>query len=149
MAVAVFDTKFVKGTVLFTDFANGVKVEALFTHLPPGEHGFHIHKNGDLREKGCKGACEHFHVGPPQHHGGPPKMGGQRHTGDLGNVSIDSGKKTYTLRGIHSSDLLGRSMIIHQDEDDYGKGGFEDSLTTGHSGARIACAIIGRTKDCA
>jgi Cu-Zn family superoxide dismutase len=40
--------------------------------------------------------------------------------------------------------LFGRSVIIHADEDDYGLGGFDDSLTTGHSGKRIACAVIGR-----
>jgi Cu-Zn family superoxide dismutase len=39
-------------------------------------------------------------------------------------------------------------VIVHADPDDYGKGGEEDSLTTGHAGARIACAIIGRLKGC-
>jgi Cu-Zn family superoxide dismutase len=32
------------------------------------------------------------------------------------------------------------------DEDDCGKGGFPDSLTTGHAGKRIACAVIGYAK---
>jgi len=36
---------------------------------------------------------------------------------------------------------------VHEDEDDLGKGPFEDSLTTGHSGKRIACAIIGRVAE--
>ena len=39
-------------------------------------------------------------------------------------------------------------MIIHADKDDYGKGGWEDSKTTGHSGERIACAIIGYASVC-
>jgi Cu-Zn family superoxide dismutase len=45
-------------------------------------------------------------------------------------------------------EIIGRSIIIHQDEDDLGKGNFDDSHTTGHSGARIACSVIGISKDC-
>ena len=44
-------------------------------------------------------------------------------------------------------DILGRSVIIHEDEDDLGLGTFEDSKTTGHSGARIACSVIGIGKN--
>jgi len=32
---------------------------------------------------------------------------------------------------------------VHADEDDLGRGGFPDSKTTGHAGARIACGVIG------
>ena len=149
MAVAVFNTRSVKGEVLFSNTPQGVRVKALFTHLPSGEHGFHIHKAGDLRGEGCKGACDHYHVGEAQHHGGPPGTPGQRHTGDLGNISIDDGngnefQKQYYISGIQVADLYGRSVIVHKDPDDYGRGGKEDSHTTGHAGARIACAIIGR-----
>jgi hypothetical protein len=35
-------------------------------------------------------------------------------------------------------------MIVHEDEDDLGKGDFDDSHITGHSGKRIGCAIFGR-----
>ena len=44
-------------------------------------------------------------------------------------------------------EILGRSIIIHEDEDDCGMGNFEDSKTTGHSGSRIACSLIGISKD--
>jgi Cu-Zn family superoxide dismutase len=141
-AVAVFNTRSVQGEVTFSDRKSGLYIEATFTKLI-GSHGFHIHKAGDLRGKGCKLACDHFHVGPPQTHGGPPGFRGERHTGDLGNVT--EGKYTYILRDVKAEDLWGRSVIIHADEDDYGFGGQDDSLTTGHSGARIACAVIGRT----
>lgn len=146
-AVAVFATRSVKGEVVFKQRKGGVEVNATFTQLV-GNHGFHIHKAGDLRGEGCKGACDHYHIGPPQHHGGPPQTRsghekkGERHTGDLGNVT--EGSYRYVLKDVLVEDLFGRSVIIHADEDDYGLGGFDDSLTTGHSGKRIACAVIGR-----
>jgi Cu-Zn family superoxide dismutase len=50
---------------------------------------------------------------------------------------------------VEAEDLWGRSVIVHADPDDFGRGGAEDSKVTGHSGKRIACAIIGRTMSCA
>lgn len=34
-------------------------------------------------------------------------------------------------------------MVIHADEDDLGKGTHDDSKTTGHAGARLACGVVG------
>ena len=134
----------VAGNVIFESAKDGVVVRAYFSKLPPGEHGFHIHKAGDLRGEGCKGACDHYHVGPPVNHGGPPNSSGPRHTGDLGNISKSPFYKLYELKGVDINDLYGRSLIVHADPDDLGKGPHADSKTTGHSGARIACSIIGR-----
>lgn len=39
--------------------------------------------------------------------------------------------------------IIGRSCVVHQDEDDYGLGNHDDSKTTGHAGARVACGVIG------
>jgi superoxide dismutase, Cu-Zn family len=141
-AVAVFASRSVKGTVVCTEEKKGVIILAKFNKLPEGSHGFHIHRAGDLRGEGCLQACDHFHVGPPTVHGGPPGTTKHRHTGDLGNVGIGSYK--YLLEGLKISELYGRSFIIHADPDDYGLGDASDSHTTGHSGKRIACAIIGR-----
>jgi len=52
------------------------------------------------------------------------------------------------LKDVKIENLWGRSVIVHADEDDLGLGDAEDSLTTGHSGKRIACAVIGRTMEC-
>ena len=144
--VAVFKTDDIYGDVIVNNYRDGVKLKAHFTKLPGGKHGFHIHKAGDLRGEGCKNACDHYHVGSPQNHGGPPQRLSdkkQRHTGDLGNVT--EGKYVFVLKDCLVMDLFGRSLIVHADEDDYGLGGKEDSLTTGHSGKRIACAVIGRS----
>jgi len=153
-AVAVFREGPVIGEVVCEEIAVGfgqthLKVSAVFTKLPPGPHGFHIHRSGDLRGKGCMGACEHFHMGPPAPHGAAPGMDGRpRHTGDLGNISLGPGgspfRAVYYLENVRSDDLWGRTIIIHADPDDLGRGNFADSATTGHAGARIACAIFGR-----
>jgi Cu-Zn family superoxide dismutase len=41
------------------------------------------------------------------------------------------------------SNIIGRGLIIHEDEDDCGKGGNAKSLKTGK---RISCAVIGYAK---
>jgi Cu-Zn family superoxide dismutase len=143
MAVAVIQTLDVQGHVVFTPEKSGVRVRAVFSLLPSGDHGFHIHKAGDLREKSCAGACDHWSL-TPSSHGGTPRHGGERHTGDLGNISGPSGTYSYFLEDVSLDDLYGRSVIVHADRDDLGRGHEPDSHTTGHSGARIACAIIGR-----
>lgn len=150
MAVAVLNTPTIQGEVCFYQKRGGVEVQCEFTRLPPGLHGFHIHRAGDLRGEGCALACDHWHKGKPTTHGGPPSHKGPRHTGDLGNLSLDGQellKKTLFLKHVGLEELYGRSVIVHEDEDDYGRGPHEDSKTTGHSGARIGCAIIGRM-DC-
>ena len=143
-AVAVFHGE-IEGEVVVSPSPNGVRIIATFTKLPPGLHGFHIHKAGDLRGEGCQGLCEHYDVGHHVHGGGPTSKG-ERHTGDLGNIELNGKKmrKSYDLKGVSVQDLWGRSIIVHEGEDDLGKGGWEDSLVTGHSGKRMACAIFGR-----
>ena len=142
MAVAVFNTK-IQGEVVVSDCKNGVKIKAHFTKLPDGKHGFHIHKAGDLRGEGCMGLCEHYDIGHHVHGGPPNERPTERHTGDLGNIEVHQ-RKEYFIKGISVKDIWGRSIIVHADEDDLGKGGFEDSTITGHSGKRMGCAIFGR-----
>ena len=76
-----------------------------------------------------------------------------RHVGDLGNIyANEDGVAMYTfydnvikLRGKYS--IVGRSLIIHENPDDCGKGiDRAESLKTGNAGKRIACAVIGLAK---
>jgi Cu-Zn family superoxide dismutase len=108
------------------------------------KHGFHVHEFGDLSD-GCTTAGPHYNpLGKT--HGGPEDT--ERHVGDLGNInSDDKGEALYeredqqiSLLGKYS--VVGRSLVLHNDEDDLGRGNFPDSKTTGHSGSRIACGVI-------
>lgn len=138
----------VRGSVKFVQKEDGhapVRVIVRVTGLAPGKHGFHVHALGDLTH-GCSSAGGHFNP-HSQPHGGPGDAA--RHVGDLGNLtagpdgaaSVEFEDGLISLEGAHS--VIGRTLIIHADEDDLGRGGAPDSLTTGHAGARIACAVIG------
>ncbi|KAI0228331.1 Superoxide dismutase [Cu-Zn] [Lamellibrachia satsuma] len=108
------------------------------------KHGFHVHTNGDLGD-GCKAAGGHYNPLGKQH-GGPDNT--ERHVGDLGNVIQDTnGNASVTildhlvsLEGNYS--VVGRAIVIHEGEDDLGKGNHSDSKTSGHAGARIGCCVI-------
>jgi superoxide dismutase, Cu-Zn family len=150
-AIATFDGKKIKGTVRFIEDLqqNAVIIKVDIRGLKRGgRHGFHIHTYGDMSEQ-CTSMCAHFNPYDTEH-GGPTDKIGHRHVGDLGNLQADStGHAFYQfsdniirLRG-QKANIIGRGLIIHADEDDLGLGGFPDSLTTGHAGERIACAVIG------
>jgi Cu-Zn family superoxide dismutase len=153
IAIAVFNGSNIKGTVKFTEDlgTNQVQITVNLVGLKKNwEHGFHVHESGDLSDK-CESMCAHFNPFKKQH-GCPGKK--ERHVGDLGNLQTDTkGNAQYSfyddvvkLRGTKSN-IIGRGLIIHADHDDCGEGGMSDSLTTGHAGKRIACAIIGYSKD--
>jgi len=152
-AISVFDNDNIKGTVRFTeDFAkNEIKIDVNIVGLKPNsEHGFHVHEAGDLTDK-CTSMCAHFNPYNKTH--GCPGMK-DRHVGDLGNLKTNAkGEAKYSfydnvikLRGTKAN-IIGRGLIIHADRDDCGQGGQPDSLTTGHAGKRIACAVIGYSKE--
>ena len=145
-AIAVFDTK-ITGVVRFTEYEHEVVMSVDIKGLKPNsKHGFHVHECGDMSDK-CESMCAHFNP-YNKNHGGPGDK--DRHVGDLGNLISDkNGRAKYTqrdtmikLRGTKCN-IIGRGLIIHEDEDDLGRGGQKDSLTTGHAGKRIACAVIG------
>lgn len=112
-------------------------------NLKPGLHGFHIHKSGDLT-KHCDSLCSHYNPTNDLHGGRNTKV---RHLGDLGNIKANSKgivRETFTIGKLDLKDVLGRSLIIHEDEDDLGIHiDNEDSIKTGNSGKRVLCGIIG------
>ncbi len=114
-----------------------------------GKHGFHIHRSGNT-ECGSKSLCDHYN--PTIHnHWGLNKA--ESHVGDLGNITanskgiVDETLVANRVRLSGARSVYGRSMIIHNLEDDLGEGGYPDSLTTGHSGRRVLWGIIAVNND--
>lgn len=152
-AIAFFNTNNITGSVIFEELDNdriNVNVN-LIGFEPNSTHGFHVHETGDL-SKGCDSMCAHFNP-YDKLHGGRDDV--ERHVGDLGNISANSNGQVQIqfidnlikLRG-NEANIIGRGLIIHADPDDCGKTTHDLSKTTGNSGKRIACAIIGYASKC-
>lgn len=138
----------VKGEVVFVQRhppAGPILIKGNLTGLSPGKHGVHIRQSGDMRQ-GCDKLGDHFNPYLMQH-GAPTDP--MRHVGDLGNVEAKEGEETtslhvidpvMTLTGIRG--VVGRAIVITEAEDDLGRAGTADSVTTGSSGKAIACGVI-------
>ena len=151
----------ISGFVEFTEIDKKcLEININIKGLKPGYHGFHIHSKGDLRE-GCASLCSHFNPDNTLH-GDVRDNKHKRHAGDLGNIFADkNGNVKFKLYDNviklygRKYNIIGRSVVIHEDSDDLGKGGLSDdgdvidskiyleSQKTGNAGKRIACGIIG------
>ncbi|XP_038638530.1 superoxide dismutase [Cu-Zn], chloroplastic-like [Scyliorhinus canicula] len=102
-------------------------------------HAMHIHEFGDLSD-GCETLGGHFN---------PHNMDHGSHAGDLGNFrpSADgSVHETLTRVQLHlqgHDSVIGRSIVIHENEDDLGHHDSPGSLVHGNAGRRLACCVIG------
>lgn len=130
----------VSGTVTFTQVEGGVRVDAHLTGLIPGPHGFHIHEKGDCSAPDASSAGAHFN--PTKHKHGNPGQG-EHHLGDMPALVADDQGNAHlsaTLAGLTLTEgetaVVGHSVIVHADPDDY------MTQPTGNSGARISCGII-------
>jgi len=128
--------------------ASPVHITGTISGLDPyATRGLHIHTFGDLSD-GCASTGSHYNPFGKTH-GGPTDE--ERHVGDLGNVvadkkgiaQVDISDEMISLSGPYS--VVGRAFVVHTGEDDLGRGGHDDSKTTGHAGGRAACGVIGLT----
>ncbi|CAJ1979227.1 unnamed protein product [Sphenostylis stenocarpa] len=138
----------VEGVVNLTQEDDGpTTVSVRITGLTPGLHGFHLHEYGDTTN-GCISTGAHFNPNNLTH-GAPEDE--VRHAGDLGNIVANANgvaeasivDNQIPLSGPNS--VVGRALVVHELEDDLGKGGHELSLTTGNAGGRLACGVVGLT----
>ena len=138
--------KSMKGNIEFEVDGKHTIIRLNLEGFPPGKHGFHIHEYGDLSQ-GCESAGAHYNPDGVEH--GDLENG---HVGDLGNVEADSnGIAEFTIKAerielIGERSVIGRAIVIHENEDDLGKGGDAESLKTGNAGDRLACGVITLTK---
>jgi superoxide dismutase, Cu-Zn family len=131
------------GTVTFTQKGDKVTVSAKVSGLTPGGHGLHIHEKGDCSAPDAMSAGGHFnptnkpHGAPdaPDHHAGDMPMlqadasGNATLTVDLGGLTIGSG----------ASDIVGKSVVVHKDPDDF------KTQPAGNSGPRVGCGVISKS----
>mmetsp|Transcript_13521 Transcript_13521/g.30743 ORF Transcript_13521/g.30743 Transcript_13521/m.30743 type:complete len:195 (+) Transcript_13521:70-654(+) len=125
--------------------------------MTKGLHGFHIHEKADF-SNGCLSAGPHYNPFNKLH-GAPEDE--DRHVGDLGNIKAgDDGCSKGTIKDRlikleGETSVIGRSVMVHADPDDLGKGDNSEpggngkppvngkaSKVTGNAGARIACGEI-------
>ncbi|XP_073524417.1 superoxide dismutase [Cu-Zn] [Phyllobates terribilis] len=134
----------VTGVVHFNQDGGQVTVKGTITGLTDGLHGFHIHAYGD-NTNGCVSAGPHFNPYGKTH--GAPEDD-VRHVGDLGNITSKDGKADFEIKDKMISlegpnNIVGRTAVVHEKEDDLGKGGDNESLVTGNAGGRLACGVVG------
>lgn len=152
-AVAVFQGKLKGSYVSFKqdDPFSAVKVSGHIVNLAAGKHGFHVHQYGNLLSSDCTNCGGHFNPTNAEH-GSRASL--NSHAGDFGNITAAqdrcstfyfSTSKISLFEGELS--VIGRSLVVHEDEDDLGKSAHPDSLTTGNSGKRLDCAVIGFDKE--
>jgi Cu-Zn family superoxide dismutase len=99
-----------------------------------------VHEVGDCSAADATSAKGHFNPAGKSHghHGGA-----ERHAGDMPNLRADaSGSASYAGElsmlslGGDANGIVGRSVVIHADPDDY------KSQPAGNSGKRVACGVI-------
>lgn len=134
----------IRGRVYFEAVRGGTNVMVEVSGLPPyrparngedpiGPHGFHIHEFGN-----CK-------VGDPDNpfqaaggHWNPANQPHGNHAGDLPVLFSNNGraKMMFFTNEFKPADVIGRSVIIHQNPDDY------RTQPAGNAGKRLACGVI-------
>lgn len=122
--------------VWFSDTNEGVRVDAQILGLPPndtGFYGFHVHETGSCSQPDFSDAGGHYNPGNtahPLHAGDVPPLLATR----SGSAWLSFITTRFTVR-----DIIGRSVVIHENRDDY------TSQPAGDSGKRIGCGIIRET----
>ncbi len=121
------------GIVRFFDTPDGVRVDARVRGLPKnatGFYGFHLHEAGECATPDFTSAKGHYNPGNqahPQHAGDFPML--------LATDKMEAWLAFVTTR-FTVRDIIGRSVVIHMDRDDY------TSQPAGDAGPRIGCGVI-------
>lgn len=130
----------VRGAVEFTEADAGVQVYARMTGLEPGRYGFHVHEVADCSDPGTTAGG---HFSPEDNpHGSPDAAPTARHAGDLGNITVDESGRAELRLGVAELEVegergvLGRSVVLHEGEDDL------ETQPDGDAGDPIACGVI-------
>lgn len=146
---ATRDANPIEGTVRLETYHRQLKVSldlsGFESESESKNHGFHVHQKGDIVTDGCQSTGGHFNPEKVKHGN---ISDATRHVGDWGNILVSPNgtvSKTFhdslaTLKGPNG--VVGRAIVIHQLQDDLGKGGDAGSEKTGNAGKRLACCVI-------
>ena len=111
----------------------GVLIEAEIFGLPdsgrpgiPAFYAFHIHENGD---------CTDSFANTGGHYN-PYQMPHPMHAGDMPPLLSNEGWLAFYDQGIELYDLVGKSVLIHRNADDF------TSQPAGNAGDKIGCGVI-------
>ena len=113
-----------------------LRLDVTASNVAPGEHGFHVHEAGDCSAPDASSAKGHYNPSGKRH-GHHDKA--ERHAGDLPNLLADaSGNVKYIAEfgGLTLAEVIGRSVVMHADPDDY------VSQPAGNSGKLIVFVVI-------
>ena len=134
----------VNGMVNFRDVPGGVMVCAQISGLPTyrpappdgnpiGPHGFHIHERGDC----TPGTAANPFPGTGEHWN-PTNQPHGNHPGDFPVLFSNNGSANmcFFTNKFRVSDVIERSVVIHQCPDDY------RTQPAGNSGPKVACGVI-------
>ncbi len=134
------------GVLQLEDTGGGLKITPALSGLPPGNHGLHLHANGDCgagEQNGAKvaglAAGGHFDPAKTGKHLGPESAGG--HNGDLPVLAVDAaGKASAPVVAPHLgvAEAQGHAIVIHAGGDNYS----DSPAPLGGGGARIACGVV-------
>ncbi|MEE6462371.1 hypothetical protein FKM82_001570 [Ascaphus truei] len=134
----------VTGQALFKQAYPNGKLEVIFNingfpiDANQSSRAIHIHNFGDLSD-GCDSAAGHYNPFSENH---------PNHPGDFGNFRVKDGKIQRHLANLEATifgpySVIGRSVVVHKQVDDLGKGNNQASLDNGNAGKRLACCVIG------
>lgn len=129
----------VSGVVVLTREGDQLILGAAIDGVAAGEHGIHVHENGDCSAPDGSSAGGHFDPDSSPH-GAPTADQAARHAGDFGNFTADNfeqGKFSITKQSDAALEIFdGRAIIVHAKPDDL------VSQPSGAAGARIACGVL-------
>ena len=131
-----------RGELRFATVGDRIEVTGTLSGLPGNStHGFHVHETGDCSAPDGTSAGGHFNPASTDH----GRVGqGEHHAGDSDNITADAdGNATVqgwlegaTVGDGAATDIVGKAVIVHADEDDYA------TQPTGDAGDRLACGVI-------
>jgi superoxide dismutase, Cu-Zn family len=131
----------VAGTVAFRQAQDHVRAHVEISGLAPNsQHGFHVHEKGDCSAPDAASAGGHFNPAGVAHGRADSAV---HHAGDLPSLMADASGKVRAdldLTGVTldagPNSIVGRSVVVHRDADDF------TSQPAGNSGPRVACGAI-------